>query len=317
MNTNNKTGLSFFFLYIFPLVFSYVGTWKWGAWASTGSLLVGIVAWTIFIREQYKEYFKSPENIWKKAVLLQRNGKHVDAEVTKVVSRKRTESGNYLTEIEISFPNLVGTMITTSMEFEDTKPEQKRYEVGKKFALKLNTQKPVDGLPWINAEGEIHQNKPISRWLFAFSFVYAIATFIGHYTLFSDGQGWRFITLLHPWVATPFIGLGMMGATSRIEKKLKGRNSSSGNYNLEFELLLYGVETQGKITKSSQTGTYINEQPEMVYTVSFTDRKGETHFIDQKEVVLLNEMKNYQPGDVRVLYLPSDPKVMLLVWGAF
>jgi len=34
-------------------------------------------------------------------------------------------------------------------------------------------------------------------------------------------------------------------------------------------------------------------------------------------VVLLNEMKNYQPGDVRVLYLPSDPKVMLLVWGAF
>ncbi|OPZ28385.1 MAG: hypothetical protein BWZ00_01301 [Bacteroidetes bacterium ADurb.BinA174] len=310
MKKNFWFAFIFFFVYIFPLFFSFVGIMKWNAWAATGSLIVGIVGWTIFVRFLYKRLFILPNKSWKQALWLQRNGKLVEAEITEVLSRKETSRGSFLTEIKVSFPNLVGTTISTSMEFEDIKPELNRFTKGKKFPLRLNTQKPVEQLPWINGYGEIIQNKLPTRWLFAFSLIYAVVTFIIHYAIFSDGQGWRFVTIFHPWVFTPFLGRLIMGSMGIFMNNMRSFTSSDSSM---FELLLHGVKIEGKITKMSQTGIYVNNLPQIMYTISFTDRKGQTHFIDQSKVVLFNEINNYQPGDVQVLYLPSNPTLVELV----
>lgn len=296
-----------FFVYVFPLFFSYIGMWGWEAWGATVSLIVGLIGWIWFAKAQYKQYITAPDTLFKEVQQLQRNGKPVDAEITEVLSKQETKEGYVMTEIMVSFPNLVGTPISSSIDLYDSKPHLNRYEVGKKLPLRLNTQHGGQ-LPWITGDGEIVKEKSLKRWLYLFTIIYAIVVFIINHIIFSDGKGWRWLSLFHPWVLIPFWGFFVMKFTS---KTLDGIESGFSGDNIN-ELLLHGVETVGKITKANQTGRFINEQPEMKFNINYTDKNGQTHYVKKKKIVLLSDMHRYRLGEVKLLYLPSNPQIIEL-----
>ena len=295
----------FFFLYIFPLFFSYVGEWSWGAWPATISLLMGLIGWIFFITVQFRQYVLKPKRLLKEAQELQRSGKIVEAKIKEIITKKETKEGSFITEILVTFPNLVGSEITTTFDFIDSKPQQKRYEVGKKLPLRLNTQKRAE-IPWILGEGDYFATQSKKRWLFLFSFLYAVAVFIGNYMFFNDGNGWRWVSPWHPWVWTPYFGLLIELFINKFLSRLGG----GLNHKNLYELFLHGLETKGYITKVAQTGTYINEQPEMRININYTDKDGKTHYIEKKIVVLLSDMHAYQVGEVKLLYLPDKPDII-------
>ncbi len=298
----------FFFVYIFPLFFSYVGMWGWGAWPSTISLAVGIIGWIWFVKTLYNQYVTAPTALFKEAQELRRNGKLVDAEITEILSKKETKRGYLATEFAVSFPNLAGTPISSVMDFIDSKPHLNRYEVGKKLPLRLNTKKGGE-IPWLISDGELVREKSRKRWLYVFTIVYAIVVFIVNYIVFSNGTGWRWLTLYHPWVIIPYWGI----FTERIVGKTLGKIGAGFSGDDSTELLLHGVEAVGKITKANQTGKFINEQPEMKFSINYTDKKGQTHYVEKKKIALLSEMHRYQLGEVKLLYLPNSPQTIELL----
>lgn len=307
MNSNFWVWYKYFFVFIFPLFFSYTGIWGWGPWGSTFSLLVGVVGWIWFVSVLYKKNMTEPSILINEARRLQRSGKLVDAEVTEVISKSKNKDGLEMVEIMASFPNFAGTNVSAHFEFVDSKPHLSRYEAGKKIPLRLNYEKGAK-IPWIYDDAELVPNRTIHNRIYLFAIVYSIVVFIVNYKVFSNG--WRWLSLFHPWVYTPYWG----AYTERTILRFSNKITTESGGDESNELLLYGEEAVGKITKSSQTGKYINEQPEIKFSIRYTDKKGQTHFVEKKEIVLLTDMHNKQVGDVKLLYLPYDPqKIMICV----
>lgn len=79
-------------------------------------------------------------------------------------------------------------------------------------------------------------------------------------------------------------------------------------------LILNGVEGVAEITRAEQTGVFINEQPEIHYSMHYVNKKGETHYSRFKKTTALTDMHQYALGAVRpILYLESDPEVFILL----
>ncbi|WP_154662290.1 DUF3592 domain-containing protein [Vaginella massiliensis] len=293
------------FFYIFPLFFCFAGVWNMGPWLATLSLLLGIVGWIWLVVDQFRLFFKNPNRLLEQVRQLQRNGKVVDAKIRRVISKKQSKDGDVFTELYVSFPNFSGTEIFTTFEMYDSKPHENRFEVGKTFPLRLNTS-PNTSTPWVIGDGEYFKTRSGFRWLFLFSIVYAVVVFIVNYYIFTDDNGWRWLSFFHPWVWIPYTGVIFYNRF--LNKFLYGDDNDQS-----YKLYLYGLETTGQITKSSQTGLYINEQPQMRIQISYTDKNGKTHFVEKKQIVMLSDLHNYQVGDVKLLYLPDNPETIELL----
>src|SRR5690606_9434242 len=123
-----------------------------------------------------------------------------------------------------------------------------------------------------------------------FVILYMVATFIFHYTMFSNGNGWRFISLWHPWVMTPFLGLLLFNVTGIFGRFFGGKQEHEEN------LLLYGKKTTAIVQRADQTGTYINEQPQIKYILQYADDKGKPHVVTLKKIVLLTDLHRVNTG---------------------
>lgn len=297
----------FAFIYAFPLVFSYIGSFETHPWMSILALILGIILWVTFIWMIYNQQFKNPNTRLDEAKWLQRNGKLVEAKITRIISKKQIKENYNVLDLEVEFPNLVGTIIKTTINIHDTKPYLNRFDEGNKINLRLNTKEQPQ-LPWIMAEGEIGSNNVSRKWLFPFSIVYAIATFLFHYQLNSHENAWQWLSLFHPWVWTPAFGMFLFYLIAKLANMILGGSDSKTN-----ELVLNGMEAIGQITKAEQTGKFINEQPQMRISISYTDKNGKKHFTEIKQVVLLTDLHNFKEGDKKLLYLPDEPeRVMFL-----
>src|SRR5690606_39256030 len=129
-----------------------------------------------------------------------------------------------------------------------------------------------------------------------------------HYTMFSNGNGWRFISLWHPWVMTPFLGLLLFNVTGIFGRFFGGKQEHEEN------LLLYGKKTTAIVQRADQTGTYINEQPQIKYILQYADDKGKQHVVTLKKIVLLTDLHRVNTGTQDILYLPDDPKKITFVY---
>ncbi len=299
---------SFFFVYIFPLIFSYVGLWGWNATWATLSVVVGLTGWCWYITWLYKRYIREPRLLRDEARRVHEEGKLVDAKIVDIVSRKENSRGEVDYELKLSFPNLAGTPVSVNFELTDSQPHLRRFEIGKDISMRLNTQTEAK-VPLTIDGGEIEMVASPHRWLIPFTVLYAVATFLIMYAIYSDGKGWRWVTLYNPWVCTPFWGYSIYRTISGLAGKFGRDKTKKGLYNL----LLHGIETTGKITKVSQTGLYLNEQPEVKLLMSYMDLHGTTHYVEQKKIVLLSDMHRYQLGEAKLLYLPSNPQMVELL----
>ncbi|ETD68417.1 hypothetical protein V757_10195 [Pelistega indica] len=219
------------------------------------ALGIGSAAWLLYLGYIAKKFIYAPLTAIKQTQTVRQNGKQVKAEVlSKTLLQEKSDY--QLIKILVSFPNFQGTDVTTYVELKDTQPTMKRFEKGRVINVFLNSQGSHPLLIVEGAESNTH-SLAFGVLFWVFTLCYALLTFAYWTSMLSGQFSIQYLSLLHPWVLIPLGALfifKVMGFASRI-----GRSPA-----IE-QLILYGKKTNATIDDYHQTGTFINEQPQISF----------------------------------------------------
>lgn len=136
-------------------------------------------------------------------------------------------------------------------------------------------------------------------------FVAAIGYPVFSYVLESQGSGWRFLRLSHPWISVPLINIGV-AVFVQVLLGLIGR--ASGSPEQPLRMVMYGIKTTGDVLNYRQTGMYINEQPQVQFEIEYTDQQGHRRVTRCKKIVSLLDIHKLDNGPKEIMYLPNEPE---------
>jgi hypothetical protein len=81
----------------------------------------------------------------------------------------------------------------------------------------------------------------------------------------------------------------------------------------EERILFAGRNADAEIITVSQTGLTINNQPQIMFQVSFKDFKGKEHIALYKKIVdLLNLASVPKEGKIEIMYDENDPQKIII-----
>ncbi|MDO4242071.1 MAG: hypothetical protein Q4C71_06035, partial [Microbacteriaceae bacterium] len=187
--------------------------------------------------------------------------------------------------------------------FTDSKPHERRFETGNVLDLIIGYDRRN---PHVLLEGSRAVFRPILGLIsLGFLIAYMVGAFAVYYSLQSKGYGWRFFTWGHPWMLSAILGIVIMLIT------FKALHSFGSEADTD-RFLLYCKKAHAVITDIRQTGTYINEQPEVLYSVTFRDDRGAQIDTTLKKVVSLISLHRLQEGPTEILYMPEDPRQIMI-----
>jgi len=272
-------------------------------WLALIIVSISIILWLIVLIGYFHKWilqiFISKKNIEK----LKSGGVSREAKILSAVKTSKPNEKFNTYELELSFKNLADTEITSKTVITDAKPHQRRFEVGKKLSLILDRD-AKEAPHFIIATTEVGLN--IVRIAFiVFGWLVFVAAVIGYYIYAyrteSYGMGWRFMSFGHPLIVCPMVLLFFRYLLKFIYSKLSGLNGSSSM--IKFK----GIRTWAKLIKVSQTGTYINDQPEILFQLEYTDSKHHVHRNSLKKVIRLLELDITKQEKIEIFYLPENP----------
>ncbi|MCL4640240.1 MULTISPECIES: hypothetical protein [Olivibacter] len=303
----------FFFAVPFPMILYYSINYNseirgdgTNPWLALTYLLISLVLWTIVLYKLYQRWIALTLQTKSNIESLLRDGVLKDGEIVDVKTLKPVAKDVETLEVSVRFENFSGTKVLQTIPINDSKPQQNRYEAGKR--IKLRIDKTLKSSPVFIPDGvqvELRKSQmflSIIGWLLALGLV--IAYYIFSYQLESRGTGWRFLIFWHPLLLCPlilllsFLGLdALLGQLSGLPKDV-------------LRLIFYGKQATARILSAKQTGTYINEQPQVRFELDFKDERGRTHRVSLKKIVSLLEVSITQQQTVDIFYLEEDPQTI-------
>jgi len=271
---------------------------------SYGYLGLSLLLWgyilIFFINTLFIKTFKQRNTIHS----ILRNGIPREAKVMRYQLLKYFPKTNMnAIQIVLSFPNLRNTMIEHEMMFHDSKPQEKRFDIGNHVKVLLNpnvSQEPYfilsDQKVSFNASGMV------LRIVFI---ILLIAYIIGLYSYFyrreSFDFGWQFLTFMHPIIFSGVMTLIYVLVFQLIIGKFFKNKK-------EERILFVGRSAEAQIISVNQTGLTVNDQPQIMFQVSFKDFKGKEHIAVYKKVIRLLDLSSVpKQGAVEILYDENDP----------
>lgn len=293
-------GYMAFFVFVFPMFFSYTGRWLSSPMVATISLAAGAILWGIFIFRTFRQTVATPLKMRKEMYSTMSEGELRQATVLNKTLRKKMNNGFEMIEIVVGFENLSRTDVKYSFAFIDTKPYLQRYKQGRHINLRLSKTGRSPAITMADATVQFDWKTGLFACFFLV--IYMVGTFAFHYYKYSNGHGWRFLSLWHPWLMTPVMGLFCFNL-GNVLGKLFG-----GNPKIQEMLILRGKKAMAKVQSANQTGTMINEQPQIKFILEFTDDKGDTHVVSIRKIVLLTELYLVNEQTKEILYLPENPQ---------
>jgi hypothetical protein len=209
-------------------------------------------------------------------------------------------------DLKLSFNNFSGTAIEMPYQLNDGRPYENRFEVGNTIDMRasLDEQNPV----FVPEAMEAVRNKGIVllySLIFLLLLVAAIVYPVFSYQLESQGSGWRFLKLTHPWILVPLINFAA-GALIWLFQSFIGK--ASGDPSQPLRLVLYGIRTTGTILNYSETGMSINDQPQVQFEIEFIDQQGFKQTVRYKKIISLLEIHKISTGPKEIIYLSTQPQ---------
>lgn len=265
------------------------------------SLLIWLYVLTFLINNLLIKTFKEKNTI---SHIIQ-NGLPREAEITEYKLVKYNPENNInLIHIVLSFHNLSNTLIRHEMMFYDTKPLEKRFDVGKTVKVLLNPDTSKE--PYFILSGAQTKFKVKNMIFRILLVILMVAYVIGLYSYFylreSFDFGWRFLTFMHPII---FSGI-MFLLTLLVYKLIVGKLTKNKK---EEQILFAGRNAQAEIISVTQTGLTVNDQPQIMFQVRFKDFKGIEHTTTYKKIVRLLDLSSVpKQGTVEIFYHEKDPK---------
>ena len=269
------------------------------------SLLIWGYIIVFFVNNLFVKTFQQRSTIYS----ILRNGIPREAAVTRYQLIKYfPESNMNAIQIVLSFPNLRNTVIEHEMTFHDSKPQEKRFDVGKKVKVLLNpniSQEPYfilsDQKVAINASGIILRGIFVGLLI-----AYIVGLYYYFYMRDSFDFGWQFLTFMHPIIFSGVMTLIYVLVFQLIVGKFFKNKKDE-------KILFSGRNAKADIISVSQTGVTVNDQPEIMIQVGFKDFRGTEHIAVYKKIVtLLNLSSVPKHGNIEILYDENDPKKIMI-----
>ncbi|WP_142687995.1 hypothetical protein [Chitinophaga polysaccharea] len=273
-------------------------------WLALVLLGLSAVLWLILIQGWFRRWIVLPFTMRGNIMRLLKEGVRKDARI--VSSKKLPAAGKDVDtrEIVCSLQNFVGTEITEQLEVNDTKPELHRYDEGKTIRLLIDDK--LKAQPHLTLDGvtvEMKAGRLIMSLLAWLLIVTAVAAYyVYSYRLENHGRGWRFLEFYHPLVLCPFIVLVSRIGFGKLISLFIGAPANG------LQLKYYGLRTDAQIVSAEQTGTYINEQPQVRFELRYQDNLGKTHTASLKKIVPLLDLNMTKQESIPVFYLKEDPE---------
>ncbi len=291
-----------------PLIIHYAGDeWKMTppdqpATAAFVWLGVGCFLWILVLVLFIDNFILSQ---FRKKRLLERllqNGRHARGTVVQKQVLQVGARGELLA-LKVAFRNLVDAEVETTIDMVDSEPSQHRFAPGKTVSLLLD---PEIGDPAVMIQGKGFQwNRTIMTIIVLVLLILltlAPGILVYSYMQESRGYGWRYLGFGHPFILIPFI-IGIELVIYMVIRKLSGAKRKNS------KLLLYGKPATATIINTAQTGLYINEQPQVRFTIEFEGSRGRIHQASFKKVVDLLRIPDIAPGKtIPILYDPEHPE---------
>lgn len=273
-------------------------------WLSLGIVVLSVIFWIIVLVDYYRKWvvsiFLSKRNIER----LKKNGVYREAQILESINLSTPNVGYNTYELILELENLVGSEITQKADVNDVRPNEHRFETGKKVGLLID--KEIKNIPYFIFEGsEADINKGIVLlinlgWMLLSALV--IGYYIYSYQTESEDMGWRFISFGHPLLICPAVLLFYRFLFSFLGGKLRG---VPGNAAL---IKFKGIKTTAKLLASNLTGTFINAEPMVNFELEFIDHQNYTHRASIKKIVGLLELDSTRDKTVDIFYLKEDPQ---------
>ncbi|RQO38094.1 hypothetical protein DBR39_14560 [Chryseobacterium sp. KBW03] len=272
------------------------------------SLLIWIYVIVFFINTLFIKTFKEKNTM--QSILqngIPREAKIIDYKLLKYIPKTNIN----VIQIVLSFPNLRNILIEHEMMFQDSKPQEKRFNTGNKVKVLLNpnvSQEPY----FILSDQKVRFNTLgiVLRIVFGILLIaYVIGLYSYFYTRESFDFGWRFLTFMHPIIFSGVMTIIYVLAFQLIVGKFFKNKK-------EEYILFSGRNAEANIISVSQTGLTVNDQPQIMFQVSFKDFRGVEHIAVYKKIVtLLNLSSVPKQGIVEIMYDENDPKKIIIPKG--
>lgn len=303
---------AFFFAVPFPMILYYsinyaggerhVGSLSTPYWA-LAYLALSLISWCWLFGQLFIKWIFQPLKEEKALKRLLKEGTLREAEVIASKKTGRMVKGNPEMEITICFDNFSQTPIRETVSIVDMRPTLRRFDVGKSMRLRISdnlTTKPILAIEGSEVEKDKQRIIAILGWLLLIVLVIGYYVLSYHYE--HQGTGWRFLTFFHPLLICPLILWGVKWLFS----------GALGNLFLgtrdALKLKYKGHRTEARLLGANQTGTYINEQPQIRFDLEYEDVKGVTHRASFKKVVSLLDMDITKATIIPIFYLEHQPQ---------
>ncbi|MBP1221802.1 hypothetical protein [Flavobacterium sp. 1355] len=268
-----------------------------------GYLAFSVILWLIVLMGYFRKWIVQIFITKRNLENIKKNGVQREAKIISAVKISRPNAKLNTYELELCFKNLADTEIKHKTTITDMKPHERRFEVGKKLNLLLNRNLNKEPNFIINTTTVTLNTRVfilrILGWVILT--IAVIAYYIFSYRYESYGMGWRFMCIGHPLIVCAFTLLLYRYLIQFIFSKFSGLGSDA------LMIKFGGIKTRAKLLKVSQTGTYINEQPEMRFTLEYTDHKHHVHRNILKKIVGLLDLDSTKQEYIEIFYLPENP----------
>lgn len=298
-----------FFAIPFPLFIYYMTVYgivevDTNPWLALIYLVISVILWIILLQGWFRKWVLMPFIMQKNIRHLLTDGARKEARITH--SQELISAGNNLVTKEIicTLQNFVGTTITEKLVVNDSQPALRRYETGKTVQLRIDPT--LKAIPPITPDGVQVSIKTGGILLLGIVWLVVVAAVIGYYRyayiLENSGMGWRFLRFYHPLLLIPLILLLTRFGLMKLFKFIGGSPAAL----LRFKY--YGIRTDAQIVSASQTGTYINEQPQLRFELRYQDATGISHTASLKKIIPLLELDIAKQATIPIFYLKEKPE---------
>lgn len=267
-----------------------------------GYLGLSVLLWLLVFSVSLRLIIKYTITAKKNIIRLNESGRRLSS---KIIESKT--NNNNTTSILLELNNLQNEKITHRLEFKDRQPEKRRFTLGNQIYLRVDETFKKN--PYVVIEGTQSRINPLPFLLWALFIVGVV--YYGYYTyhLESAGYGWRFLQVWHPLVLCPALVFLLGGFYYAVVTRsfLKSHIGGVGDLSLKFQ----GRKTMATINNVRQTGTYINEQPEVAFDITYNDDMRRTHHKVIKKIVSLLEVGSVSSHkQLPVFYNPKNPEIV-------
>lgn len=307
---------AFFFAVPFPMILYYSINYTGGEtqrlaalsepyWALT-YLLFSLALWLWLLVCMFQQWVVLPVKAQHRALDLLRTGIIRDAEVVACNEVGKPTEDTMTLDVTFRFHNLSGVPIRETLHVVDTRPKQGRCQIGRLVRLRIN--KNLVKPPIIAIDGSTFQVKQTRRAVSLLGWFLLAGGVAGYYVLSytyeHHGTGWRFLTFYHPLVLCP---LTLLGTWWLFGGGLGRLFSNSEDW---LQLKYRGYRAEARLMSAAQTGTYVNEQPQVRFELEYEDRNGITHKTSFKKIVDLLAMDIARSKTIPIFYLADQPQTI-------